>query len=393
MMGIIETSERRHLQLVATVEAPTPVLRESRWLIDLRRFPYRPGEMPESLVVSIPTGAGDQAQGEGLPLALWARIAIEVERAKERVVELTQRGPRDVDEQVRSAADAMGTKVFGVSPLARYASAVLGAGASEPCESPENVEVFIPSEMALGWREAAAVKSETLEAWMRSRFSVARPASGLWRDGPRRLENRSRRGATRLPSPDQRGGGPRPNPGRICVGFRRAARSKRFALAPRPLRPRAAEGEWSDVGDPGGDRFLGSDRTVGDLTGRYRPTLQPTADVFSGNSITTLGSLVLHTRSTPVNVGRLSRRRRMPVDASAGAVAAGAGRYRSCTEARDSIGDHFEPVGAKGFGGADVSGKGLGLGVFGVEAADAEEDDRPIGQGISVTSRGERERT
>jgi hypothetical protein len=167
-MGITETSERGHLQLVAATEAPMPALQESRWPIDLRRFPYRPGEMPESLVVSIPAGAGGRAQGEGLPLALWARLAIEVERAKERVVELTQRGPCDVDEQLRRAAEAMGTKVSGVSPLARYASAVLGAGVSDPCESPEDVEVFVPSEMALGWREAAAAKSQTLEAWTRS---------------------------------------------------------------------------------------------------------------------------------------------------------------------------------------------------------------------------------
>lgn len=177
-MGITETSQRRHLQLVAPAEAPAPALQESRWPIDLPRFPYRPGEMPESLVVSIPPGAGEQARAEGLPLALWARLAIEVKRAKERVVELTQRSPSDVEEQLRSAAEAMGTNVSGVSPLARYASAVLGAGVSGPCESPEDVEVFIPSEMALGWREAAAAKNETLESWTRSALLDSSPGAG-----------------------------------------------------------------------------------------------------------------------------------------------------------------------------------------------------------------------
>lgn len=177
-MRITETRERHHLQLVAEPEPPTLALQGSRWPIDLRRFPYRPGEMPESLVVSLPAEAGDHARCEGLPLALWARLAIEAERAKERVVDLTQRAPLDVDEQVRGAAEAMGTKVLGLSPLARYASAVLGAGGSEPYEYPEDVEIFIPSEMALGWREAAAVKNETLEAWTRSALLRSSPGAG-----------------------------------------------------------------------------------------------------------------------------------------------------------------------------------------------------------------------
>lgn len=178
-MGITQKTKHRHLQVVAETEVPTPTLRGSRWPIDLRRFPYRPGEMPESLVVSIPAEAGDRARREGLPLALWARIAIEAERARERVVTLTQRSPRDVGEQVRSVAEATGTKVLGVSPLARYATAVLGASASESIESPTGVEVLIPSEMAHSWGESAAAKNETLETWTRAALVRSSTGAGV----------------------------------------------------------------------------------------------------------------------------------------------------------------------------------------------------------------------
>lgn len=178
-MEISQETKHRHLQLVAETEVSTPALRGSRWPIDLRRFPYRPGEMPESLMVSIPAEAGDRARREGLPLALWARLAIEAERARERVVTLTQRGPCDVDEQVRSVAEAMGTKVLGVSPLARYASAVLGASVLGPFESLNDVEVFIPSEMAHGWGQAAAAKNETLETWTRAALLRSSPGAGV----------------------------------------------------------------------------------------------------------------------------------------------------------------------------------------------------------------------
>jgi hypothetical protein len=145
-----------------------PALQRSRWPIDLRRFPYRPGEMPESLVVPLPAEAGERARDEGLPLALWARLAIEIERAKQRVIGATERGLAEVDERLSVANEAMGTTVFGLSPLARYASAILDAGAGESVGSHDEVEIFIPSEMALCWCEAAAAGNETLEAWARS---------------------------------------------------------------------------------------------------------------------------------------------------------------------------------------------------------------------------------
>jgi hypothetical protein len=69
----------------------------------------------------------------------------------------------------------------------------------------------------------------------------------------------------------------------------------------------------------------------------------------------------------------------MPENARAGAVAASASRHGSCAEAPDTIGDHLEPLSAKSIDGADVGGEGLWLGVFRMEAADAEEDDRPFG--------------
>lgn len=178
-MGIAQETKHHHLQLVAETETPAPALRGSRWPIDLWRFPYRPSEMPESLVISIPVEAGDRARRERLPPALWARLAIEAERARDRVVNLTQRDPRDVDEQVQRVARARGTKVMGISPLARYASAVLGGCVSGSFESPNDVEVFIPSEMAHSWGEAAAARNETLETWTRAALLRSAPGAGV----------------------------------------------------------------------------------------------------------------------------------------------------------------------------------------------------------------------
>lgn len=159
--------EHPRLRLVES-EPPAPYLQGSRWPVDLRRFPYRPGEMPESLLVSLPDGIAERACREGLPTALWARLAIEATRIIRRVVDLTGRPAPVVEERLRAVASGPGVHTPGLSPLSRYASALLEGGLSEPHEPSVETEIFIPSEMALCWHTASSEADLTLKAWMSS---------------------------------------------------------------------------------------------------------------------------------------------------------------------------------------------------------------------------------
>jgi hypothetical protein len=176
-MPITTSGEKRGLRLVDTPEPSLPSPAGRRWPVDLRRGPFRPGELPESLLIDLDPGtmrvAAERAGGSGLPLPLWARIAIELGRARDNLVRATSMEADEIDNLLDAAAQAS-PQASGLSALERYGIAVLEGGAAEPVDASEPLEILVPSEMALAWRQAAAGRDQSLDSWAAGAVGGAR---------------------------------------------------------------------------------------------------------------------------------------------------------------------------------------------------------------------------
>lgn len=176
-MAITHSSEQRALRLVEPQADPVPALRGENWPIDLNRTPYRPGELPESVAIEvereIALHAREHAQAAGLPIALWSRIAIEYSRVSASLQRL------DVDIRLRRAS-GQGDIVSGLSPLERYAAALLSARGSQERSARESIELLIPSEMLLAWRHAANRSGENLVNWAASALGEGKSEAVLF---------------------------------------------------------------------------------------------------------------------------------------------------------------------------------------------------------------------
>lgn len=181
-MDLAAKREKRNLRLVSDEPSRDPRLNQLPWPVDLRAAPYRPGELPESLRLELDDAhiklAGHRAAAEGLPVALWMRMAIEVGRARNVLAETTGRSTREIEELLPRSAEAS-RRIAGISPLARYGSAILDGGAADEPREGAGIEVLIPSEMSLAWRTAAAAAGSGLEGWAAA--MIARAPEGIGR--------------------------------------------------------------------------------------------------------------------------------------------------------------------------------------------------------------------
>ena len=150
-----------------------PHLIQLPWPIDLRVAPYRPGEMPECLRLELDDAhielARDRAAAEGLPVALWLRVAIEAGRALDFLADRTGRSTHEIEDLLTSAE--AGGHITGISPLARYGRAILSGRMADGSREGAGIEVLIPSEMALAWRTTAAAAGSRLGHWATAMIS------------------------------------------------------------------------------------------------------------------------------------------------------------------------------------------------------------------------------
>jgi hypothetical protein len=186
-MPVTSSGEKHGLQLVETPEPSLPSLAGRCWPVDIGRGPFRPGELPESLLIDLDPGAmcgaAEQARASGLPLALWARIAIELGRARDALVGATSMEAEEIEDLLHAAAQA-GPQLSGLSALERYGIAVLEGGVAEAVDASAPLEILVPSEMALAWRQAASGGGQSLDRW-------AGDAIGGARAGVEKLEARA----------------------------------------------------------------------------------------------------------------------------------------------------------------------------------------------------------
>jgi hypothetical protein len=167
--------EKQILRLVEDEAPQRSGLVQTTWPIDLLSAPYRPGELPESLRLDLDLDPAERAArlagAEGLPVALWLRVAIEAGRARDGLAERTGLPAREIEELL--SVGARSGPVAGISALARYGAAILAGRAGGAWERDTWIEVLIPSEMVLSWRMAAAAAGSTLDQWAGAMVSLA----------------------------------------------------------------------------------------------------------------------------------------------------------------------------------------------------------------------------
>jgi hypothetical protein len=175
-MGITTNGGQGILRLVASEASPVASLDGSSWPVDLRRSPYRPGELPESLCLDLDRRTAERARviagAEGVPVALWIRAAVEAGRARDLLAEMTARQPEEIEALLLEAA-ARPEDPRGISALERYARAVSVGGVSERSSSAVPLELLVPSELILAWRTAAAASALPTEIWVAEMISTA----------------------------------------------------------------------------------------------------------------------------------------------------------------------------------------------------------------------------
>lgn len=143
----------------------------------------RPGLAHEVLVVRFEAPAlADLARAaarEGVPLALWAALGIESERALEAVVPPGRRA----DAVSALDAAARGVRLPGVAAtrLEAYAEALRGCVPGKPEPVPDGrLRLYVPYHSIVAWTLAAQHGAEDLEPWLRTRLARLPVARHRW---------------------------------------------------------------------------------------------------------------------------------------------------------------------------------------------------------------------
>jgi hypothetical protein len=160
-----------HLRLASFGPAPHPeFVPES---VDLRRQPWRPGELCQiidlELADDVRARLARAAKTHGSPVAVIVVTAVEAERA----VALVSQHTSMTREQTSTLLDAAaGERLHrGIDPPAlrrlRAYSLALLAGADAPVQpTPSHLPLRVPYSLAAAWSIAASTEASPLEAWI-----------------------------------------------------------------------------------------------------------------------------------------------------------------------------------------------------------------------------------
>jgi hypothetical protein len=136
----------------------------------LEAQPFRPGELPESVVVELSAEAAQRAEAEaaaGVPAELWLRIATETARHVDAVAVTVRLDPTEVFVLL---ADAAATSDSPVPIEARrhraYAAYLRKPRARRRRPARLRFELALPDQMLAGWSIDAARLGETLAEYV-----------------------------------------------------------------------------------------------------------------------------------------------------------------------------------------------------------------------------------
>jgi hypothetical protein len=148
---------------------------------DLVAAPFRPGELPSTVVVQLEPAARSEVEAEALrarvPLALCLRIVVEATRARDDIVRATGRNCPAVEHMLDVAAELPippdGSEDSGLSTyVAALIEGQIGGG------NGSDVVLRLTTEMAFSWGRRAAESDLTLDAWI-TRSVKGRPTRAV----------------------------------------------------------------------------------------------------------------------------------------------------------------------------------------------------------------------
>ena len=141
---------------------------------DLDVHPLRPGMGHEELVLTVSrelaAAVEAAAAADGIPVGLWAGIAIESERALGVVADGSALG--DLESALIAAADAPvgGPLAHRGRRLVRYAKAIRAQPPRRAGAVAREVNVTVAHHTLLAWERAAADTRQSLEVWVTTRL-------------------------------------------------------------------------------------------------------------------------------------------------------------------------------------------------------------------------------
>lgn len=180
-----------------SIDSPRPTLRllegpsAPPWTggqpqINLRAWPFRPGEAPVSRFVDLEETsdalARARARETGLPLALWVRIAVEAARAETCISQDAGSDRLEVRRAIDAVAAAPYWRDTGVLPgrgWVDYAEALV-AGRSLRMQPAGSIELVLPEDLAVAWKRTAACAGISLAAWIAQTIADAPADCVLW---------------------------------------------------------------------------------------------------------------------------------------------------------------------------------------------------------------------
>lgn len=141
--------------------------------------------MPIRIALSEPSSVQvhERASDSGLPLDLWARLAIEGSRQVERTVDLAEiercAFAAELDERAAAARHgAISTLACGLRGYARLLRAA--APVHFDCQPQRKLTLLIPDQLAVGWASAANAAGMAFDVWSSEMILVAPAGIVTW---------------------------------------------------------------------------------------------------------------------------------------------------------------------------------------------------------------------
>jgi hypothetical protein len=154
-------------------------------MVPLEARPYRPGELPQRVLVrcapELATRTANAAARAGLPLTLWVRIAVEASRVRDDLARLTSETPQIIEAGLDAVTGGPLPAAHGCAELSHYARALRSAPSERPAENRSaDCQPMVPDTIKAAWTLEAARAARTLDGWIASRLDHAPSGATAW---------------------------------------------------------------------------------------------------------------------------------------------------------------------------------------------------------------------
>jgi len=175
-----------HLSLVPAPAAGRPRMARRRPRVSLAGSPYRPGELPSALQITLADETAQEASRRAralqIPVELSIRAHVDAARAATWVVRATGWERPAIHDMLRREAHALDSAPTTGVDLLDYTRLVRQGEAASVTRAPSGrpLELLLPADLALAWRSDAAARGEALAEWVTSMLDLAPNDAPNW---------------------------------------------------------------------------------------------------------------------------------------------------------------------------------------------------------------------